>query len=427
VRYKLRLKIVLLVCLIVSNVFSQVNYEEYFNGKTLRFDFYHSGNKSTEEIIFSKMKEEGDWSGSKKNLIDTLRYGNYFFELHDIASNKVIYSRGFSTLYQEWQTTEEAKQMNRIFEGSVVMPFPKIKTKIVIFRRDRNNNFISLFQHMIDPANYFIEKSITNKYPNFIVHSSGDPSEKLDIVFIPDGYSKEEMKKFKDDCSRMSGYLFDYSPFDKLKDKINIWGVEAPSDESGTDIPGKNIWVNTQLNSSFYTFDSERYLMTSSYFKVKDIAANAPYDQIYILVNTDKYGGGAIYNFYSLTCVDNKLTKQVFIHEFGHGLAGLADEYGNDNTYQDMYPTDIEPWEVNLTTLVNFESKWKNMIDTNTPIPTPSTDEYKNQVGVFEGGGYVAKGVYRPTFNSLMNSFSSNEFNEICKKALINVVNFYSE
>jgi hypothetical protein len=167
--------------------------------------------------------------------------------------------------------------------------------------------------------------------------------------------------------------------------------------------------------------------MTTNYYAVKDFAANAPYDQIYVLVNTSKYGGGSVYNYYSLTAVDNKFSKQVFVHEFGHGLVGLADEYGNDNTYQNMYPLDIEPWEPNLTTLVNFEVKWKSLIEPETPIPTPVENKYKDKIGVFEGGGYVAKGVYRPTFNSIMNSFASNEFNQVCKDAIQKVINLYSE
>jgi hypothetical protein len=264
-------------------------------------------------------------------------------------------------------------------------------------------------------------------YPYFMVHYSGKSSEKLDIVFIPEGYTKDEMGKFNKDCKRLSSVLFNHSPFKENENKINIWGVEAPSNESGTDIPGKGIWKNTLLNTKFYTFDTERYLMTSNYFAVRDIAANAPYDQIYILVNTNKYGGGAIYNFYSETAVDNERSDYIFVHEFGHGLGGLADEYGNDKTYEDMYPLDTEPWEPNITTLVNFESKWKNMIEPGTPIPTPEEEKYKNKIGVFEGGGYVGKGVYRPTMNSIMNSFTTTEFNEVCKDAIKRIINFYSE
>lgn len=416
----------LLLCFVIT-VNAQIKFDDYFDDQTLRFDFYHTGDRATEVISFDKMVKEGQWSGSKKNLIDNFGYGNYFFKVFDTASNQLIFSRGFSTLYQEWQTTEESKTTLRSFSGSVVLPFPKKNNRIEIYKRDRQNIFVRKFEYTVDPKNYFIISERIKPFDNFKVHYSGDPSSKLDIVFIPEGYSKTEMEKFHNDCARFAGYLFDYSPFQENKEKINIWGIEAPSSESGTDIPGKNIWKQTLLNSRFYTFDSERYLMTTDYHTVRDIAANAPYDQIYILVNTDKYGGGAVYNYYSMTGVDNKAANQVFVHEFAHGLAGLADEYGNDNTYQNMYPIDVEPWEPNLTTMVDFDSKWKNLIEPGTPIPTPVEDKYKNKIGVFEGGGYVAKVVYRPTFNSIMNSFTSNEFNQVCKDVLINLINQYSE
>lgn len=419
-------RLLVLFFLSYITISAQIEYDDYFTGKTLRLDFYHTGNKDSEIISFEKLVEEGKWSGSKKNLIDDLNFGYYFVKVYD-TTNTLVYSRGFSTLYQEWQTTEEAKTVTRTFEGSVIMPFPKAKVKVEIDKRDRKNNFEKKFEKAIDPDNYFIVQEKIKPYNNFKVHYSGDPSVKLDIAFIPEGYTKDEMEKFHKDCEKFAGYLFEYSPFKENEDKINIWGVEATSNESGTDIPGKGIWKQTLLNTKFYTFDSERYMMTTGYFTVRDIAANAPYDQIYILVNTSKYGGGSIYNFYNETAVDNNLSKQIFIHEFAHGLAALADEYGSDDTYQNMYPLDVEPWEANLTTLVNFGSKWKNLVEPEIPIPTPSDDKYKNKIGVFEGGGYVAKGVYRPTFNSLMNSFSSNEFNQVCKDVLQKVINFYSE
>jgi len=422
------LKELLLVFLfLIVTVNAQVKYEDYFTDNTLRLDFYHTGNKTTETLSFEKLVEEGEWSGQKNNLIDKFGYGNYFLKVFDNSTKTLIFSRGFSTLYQEWQTTEEAKNTLRSFSGSVLMPYPKEKIIVEIYKRDRRNNFEKKFEREVDPKDYFIVKEKIKSFNNFKVHYSGDPFSKLDIVFIPEGYTKDEMNKFHYDCKRFTGFLFDYTPFKENKDKIDIWGIEALSNESGTDVPGKNVWKNTLLNSHFYTFDSERYLMTTDYFTVRDVAANAPYDQIFLMVNTSTYGGGGVYNFYSMTCVDNKVANQVFVHEFAHGLAGLADEYGNDPTYQDMYPPDIEPWEPNLTTLVNFESKWKYLIETGTPIPTPPDDKYKNKIGVFEGGGYVAKGVFRPTYNSIMNSFKSNEFNQVCINVLQKIINYYSE
>lgn len=217
---------------------------------------------------------------------------------------------GFSTLFMEWQTTEEAKTVKKSFEGSVRFPFPKSKATLEIYRRDKRGNFVKKLEYNIDPQSYFIVKEMKYKFPNFKVHYSGNSNQKLDIVFVPEGYTKDEMGKFKKDCERLSKALFSYEPFSNYENSINIWGVEAESKDSGTDIPGENVWKNTIMSSNFYTFDSERYLMTTNYFDVRDIAANAPYDQIYIIVNTSKYGGGAIYNYYSLTGADHKLVDR---------------------------------------------------------------------------------------------------------------------
>jgi hypothetical protein len=236
------------------------------------------------------------------------------------------------------------------------------------------------------------------------------------------------MNSFRKDCERFAGYLFNSSPFGENKDKFNIWGIEAPSAESGTDIPKEDIWKKTLVNSTFYTFDLERYLMTYDNKTLRNIASNAPYDQIYILVNSDKYGGGAIYNHYSVCVNNNKYSEFVFVHEFGHGFASLADEYyTSDVAYKDFYPLDVEPTDPNLTTLVDFDSKWKDLVDEKTPIPTPDTDEYKNKVGAFEGGGYMEKGIYRPTHDCTMKSIAIDNFCPVCKRAIQQMINFYSE
>jgi len=413
--------------LFASTCFAQVEFDKYFENKSLRLDFYHTGDKNSEMISFDKCLIEPYYAGPHKNLIDPYEYGYYFYKVFDLASNQVIYSRGFSTLFQEWQTTEEAKTVKKSFSGSIILPFPKAKVRVELYRRNKMNEFVKLFEYNVNPKDYFISPERSKVYPNFKVHYSGEPSKKLDIVFIPEGYTKDQMEDFKKDCQRCAEYFFNYAPFKDNKDKINIWGVEAPSEESETDIPGKGIWKKTILNSNFYTFDSERYLMTSDFHSVRDVAANAPYDQIYILVNTSKYGGGAIYNFYSMTAAKNNMAKQILVHEFAHGLAGIADEYEGDPTYQDMYPPGVEPWEVNLTTLVHFEKKWKDLLDKDTPVPTPKTAENKNKLGVYEGGGYVSKGVYRPTMDSMMNTFKSTEFNIVCIRAMQKIIDFYTE
>jgi len=420
-------KLILLLFVISFSANAQVLFDDYFLNKTLRIDFYHTGAAEKEIISFDELIEEPFWGGSKINLVDTFFFGNYYLNVNDLKTGKLIYSRGFSTLFQEWQTTDEAKTVEKTLNGSAVIPFPKDSIEFSILRRDKENVFQEKFTMKIYPDNYFIKKENRHKTESFKVHYSGEPNEKLDIVFIAEGYSADEQRKFRKDCQDYAATLFKYSPFKENEEKINVWGVAAVSEDSGADIPADSIWKKTALNSSYYTFDSERYLMVTDYQTLRDYAANVPYDQIYILVNSDKYGGGAIYNFYSLGITGNKKAERVFIHEFGHGLAGLADEYVDLGTYNEYYNLNVEPWEANITTLVNFEKKWKKFVDEETPVPTPDEEKYYDKLGAFEGAGYVPEGVYRPTHNSIMRALNTDKFNLPSLKALEAIINFYAE
>jgi hypothetical protein len=422
------MKFILLSLLFSTIILPQNKFEDLFENKTLRFDYFHTGNKDTSFISFDEMIEEPLWGGSRVNLVDTFDYGAYKFFVYDEKSNQLIYSRSYSTLFHEWQTTDEALKTFKSFSETVVLPFPKNLSRLEIYRRDKKNKLVKSFEFKIDPKNYFIKKERRLEYPNFSVLKSADPSEAVDVVIIPDGYTKEEMDLFKKDCERFTGYLFNATPFKENKNKFNIWGVEAPSAESGTDIPADGVWKKTILNTTFYTFDLERYCMTSDNKSVRDVAANAPYDQIYILVNSDKYGGGAIYNHYSVCVNKNPYEEYVFVHEFGHGFGFLADEYySSDVAYNDFYPLDVEPLEKNLTTLVNFDSKWKDKIKEDVPVPTPNDKKFKDILGVFEGGGYMTKGIYRPEYDCSMKSATVDNFCEVCKEAITEMIKFYSE
>ena len=422
------MKVIFLLLLFISISYSQINFNDYFEDKTLRLDYFHTGDSLNDFYSFDELIEEPYWGGSKVNLIDKFNYGRYKFEVYDKASNTLIYSRGYSTIFNEWQTTKEAKHTSKTFSETVVLPFPKKPVLVVFYAANRKNEWIKKFEYEVDPENYFIKTERVYECRIFEVLKSGDPSVKVDIVIIPEGYRWLEMEKFKDDCNRFSGYLFNSSPFRENKERFNIWGIEAPSMESGTDIPKEDIWKKTVVNSSFYTFDLERYLMTYDNKTLRNIASNAPYDQIYVLVNSDKYGGGSIYNHYSMSVTKNKYFEFIVTHEFGHGFASLADEYyTSDVAYQDFYPLDVEPTDPNLTTLVDFDSKWKDLVVDGTPIPTPDTNEFEDKVGTFEGGGYMEKGIFRPTHDCTMKSIKVDNFCPVCKRAIQLIIDFYSE
>ena len=416
----------LLLTVVSINAFAQ--FDNYFIDKTLRMDYYHSGNHNEDFYSFDEIIEEPFWGGSKTNLIDTFEYGKYYLKVFSLKNDSLIYSRGYSTLFGEWQTTAESKEMWRTYSETVVFPYPKDSVRVELYSRNWDGKFEKKFVHIINPDSRYIKRGRRLVYPTFRSRNSGEQANKVDIVILPEGYTKDEMGKFIEDCNRFAKDVFTFSPFKENKDKFNVWGVLAPSVDSGPDIPVDTVWNNTILNSGFYTFESERYLMTTDNKSVRDLAANAPYDQIYILVNTDKYGGGAIYNHYNVSVMKNESSAQIIVHEFGHGFASLADEYYDSSTgYDDFYNLEIEPYEANITTLVDFDSKWKSMIEKRTPVPTPDKKKFYDRVGAFEGGGYVAKGVYRPMHDCLMKTFNDDKFCPVCSGAIQKMIDFYTE
>ncbi len=420
-------KLLVFICFIVVAQAGFAQFDRYFTDKTMRIDYFHGGNDSSDEYFFDELLSEPFWGGSKTNLIDTLKYGDYMFEVVDPKENTVIYSRGYSTLFREWQTTSEARKVKKTFSETVVFPFPKKDVRVDFYGRDKKGELQKKFEYLVDVGSYFIKPERRLENPSFDVQISGDPANKVDIIILPDGYTNDELGLFIKDCSDFASHLFSFEPYAQNKDKFNIRGVLATSDQSGSDIPADNIWKKTILNTSFYTFDSERYCMSSDNKSIRDLAANAPYDQIYILVNNPKYGGGAIYNHYSVSVNSNQMAAKIFIHELGHGFAGLGDEYYNsDVAYSDFYSKDVEPWEPNLTTLVDFDKKWKNMIGEDIPVPTPANEKFNGKIGVFEGGGYAARDVYRPSIDCLMNTFNGDKFCKVCNNSIQQMIDFYT-
>ena len=405
------------------SVWSTPVFETFFTNEVLRFDYYLSGNDSTATVLQGEIKKEKMWGGSHNYLIDSVNFGTYRFRVFDENSGNLIFSKGFSPLFQEWQTTAEAKVINRAFYQVIRFPFPKKSVILKIEKRKFNGQFSEISSTIINPDNYFIinESSINTRVEK--IQYYGEPYRKIDIAILAEGYTKSEMKKFVKDAKRLTETLFAVEPFSKMKEYFNIYAVKTPSIESGTDVPGEHIFCNTLFNSTYYTFDISRYLTTSDMKTIHDMAAVAPYDQIYILVNSSRYGGGGFYNFVNVCTSDHKLSPKVFVHEFGHGFGGLGDEYyTSEVAYNDYYNLKVEPWEPNLSTMVNFASKWKNMIEASTPVPTPRNGKYASKVGAFEGGGYIAKGMYSPMENCIMKSNEASGFCPVCEKTIVETI-----
>lgn len=400
---------------------SEIEYGKFFTGNTMRYDFHHAGNNLYEEYYFDRVIREGIWAGSEASLINPFDYGEQMFRIIDAESGKVIYKNNYCTLFNEWQTTPEAAATKRSFPESVIFPEPKSNFTIEFFARNKKSKeWEKKYSQNVDVSDFNIQKSLA-RYEACDIHIGGDIAHSLDIVLLPDGFTDEEKEKFLASCRMWSDALFSYAPFTQNKHRINIRAVWAPSLENGISMPGNGKWVNSLLGTRFFTFNSERYQMTEEFQKVRDVAANAPYESIFILTNTDKYGGGGIYNHYGLGSAGKTgRTGEVYVHEFGHSLMGLGDEYiEKGNTVSALYPEGKEPWEANLTRLVKFEGKWENMIDKNTPIPTTVAEGSAEKdwvIGIYEGGGYLEKGIYRGWPECMMKALT--DFCPVCQKAI---------
>lgn len=406
-------------------------FDSLFYHHSLRMDVYHVGTATEDAYEFDKFSVEQYWAGPESNLIDKFEYGSNIVRVYDVQSQTLIYSRGYCSLFAEWQVFGASAQSPEArYPESVSIPLPKKKVVIEISERDKEGNFAPVFSKEYIPAEGDLNITRKNTYPVYNAVLNGSPFEKVDIVVIPDGYTEEEMDKFKSDCDKLVGVLATFEPFKSHVTDFNVRAVLAPSQDSGTDIPHDKVFKNTVLNTGFDTFGIDRYCMTEDFFAVKDVASAVPYDQIYILVNSTVYGGGGIYNYYSLSTAGNMSSAKVIIHEFGHAFAGLGDEYayGDDPATEedDFYHSHIEPWEPNITTLHDFSKKWERMLEKDTPVPTPLEKRYIQKTGVFEGAGYTTTGVYRPAVDCLMNSFKGDTFCEVCADAIERMIGFYT-
>ena len=411
----------------IKPVLPAIDFEEWFTDGVMRLDLIFSGSADETTYALEGIRKEEFYSGSRTHLIDPFDYGDHLLRVRDSKTGALLYSYTYCTLFREWQTTAEAGRMQRAFPHVIRFPWPKEEVTVEILDRDRDGDFHISWTQEVNPGSFYADPGNPLKFETVDVEIHGSPDKKVDLLFIAEGYTRDEMDKFLEDVERSADYIFSEEPFKSNRRAFNIRAVKSCSEDSGTDIPGEAIWKNTVVNSSFYTFGIERYMTTLDHKSVCDVASNAHYDQIYILVNTDKYGGGGIYNFYSISAADNEASRAVVIHEFGHSFGGLADEYFNSAVaYSDFFNLEAEPWNPNLTTLVEFDSKWSAMVGENVPVPTPPEGKFSETVGVYEGGGYVARGVFRPMIDCRMHT-NDAEFCPVCQKALKHMIMRYTE
>lgn len=420
-------------------------FEKYFENKTLRLDYVFAGTNRTQQIFFEQACSSPYWAGRRQRLTEMPLRGNGQIVLKDHATGQQLYVHTFSTLFQEWQATEEATKVQKSFETSYNVPFPKQPVDVTVTLTDSHNKVVAEFTHTVDPQDILIRPLGDNGIPYQYIWK-GKPSPNadcVDLAIVAEGYTKEQMGKFYADCQRVVEALFSHEPFTSLKERFNIVAVASESMDGGPSIPHEGQWRNTAVGVHYDTFYIDRYLMTQDIHRLYDLLSGVPFEHIIVLVNSATYGGGGIYNQLTVTTSDHPTFSQVLVHEFGHAYGGLGDEYFYDDAYESIYPDDTEPWEPNLTTLVDFGSKWQDMLPEGTAVPTlPARipdfhdlqteedrrllNEATQRVGVFEGGGYQSKGVYRPAQECRMKINEVEDFCPVCSRAIRRITEFYT-
>ena len=382
--------------------------------KTLRVDYIFSGTDKSVEISLDEMSSFDGWAGRRVNLTEVPVRGNGQICMTDFHTGDTLYRQSFSTLFQEWQTTEEATKVRKSFENVYLLPMPAGKAKVRVELYDFWGNMAASLAHVVDPDDILIRKIVPEAPQHQYLMKNGSPEDKIDVAIVAEGYTSSESGKFYEDARIAMDAILSHEPFGQYKDRFNFIAVALESEDSGVSVPGEGAWRNTALKAHFNTFYMDRYLTTLRLKNMHDRLSGIPYEHIVILANTDTYGGGGIYNSYTLTTAHHPAFKPVVVHEFGHSFAGLADEYYYDDQYVEFYYPDSEPWEQNITTLADFESKWKDMLD-------------DGKAELLEGAGYQSKGVYRPAKDCRMHTNGAEGFCPVCQRALSRVIEFYTE
>jgi hypothetical protein len=459
-----------------STVAAQGLYPALFTEKTMRVDYYHTGG-GQEVFALDQVVADGPWAGSRTQLIDTTNLGPYFFEVIDCKTNQVIYSRGFASVYGEWETTDEARQgLHRSFHESLRFPWPKQPVQVVVKKRDRANAFREVWSTVVDPASRFVNAALLRPAGKvWTVFENGPAAAKVDLLILGDGYAEADLPKFHADVKRMVDKLFATEPFKSRKSDFNVRAIDLPTPQSGVNRPRTADFRRTTLGVTYNVFDSERYALSLDNRSLRNLASQAPYDFLEILINEAQYGGGGIFNDHATAAVDTAFAEYIFVHEFGHHFAGLGDEY---YTAPVSYQTGgveerPEPWEPNVTALQNpADLKWKDLVDPKTPLPTPWEKEayetrsreiqarrvalrashapesemnrlfteernwsspflagmtYSHKVGAFEGASYEPKGLYRPEADCIMFTRDEVGFCRVCQRAISRIIDLYSK
>jgi len=387
------------------------HFQQHFCDSTLRLDYIFAGDTASQHIFVDQLSMTPRWYGRRQHLDQLPLAGNGQLTVTSVRSGDTLYCHSFSTLFQEWLATDEAKHTPKSFENVFLVPYPRETVNITVQLRDYHNRVTARLTHQVRPDDILIRQPQQHT-PYVTLQQADDTTRCIHIAYVAEGYTQEQMPQYLDDCRTAMDALFQHEPFTSLRQRFNVIALLSPSADTDVSQPGRHIWRNTALDSHFDTFYSERYLTTLHLKRLHDVLAGTPYEHIIILANTSHYGGGGIYNSYNLSYTRGKYFRPVVVHEFGHSFGGLGDEY-NYGDEDPMYFADTEPWEPNLTTHPE-QPKWQNLIDL-------------HQAGIVEGGGYLSKGVWRGLEDCRMRTNQHPDFCPVCQQALRRLIQFYTE
>ena len=389
------------------------DFEQFFSDSTLRLDYIFAGDVNQQYIYVDQLSKSHRWYGRRHRLAELPLAGNGQITVFDKMTGTVIYRHSFSTLFQEWLATDEAKHTKKSFENVFLIPYPQQPVRIKVELRDYHDKVTAELVHEVDPRDILIRQLQRKKEAPYItLQQAADTTCCIHIAYVAEGYTAEQMDQYLDDCHVAMEALFEHEPFKTLRNRFNVIALCSPSHDSDVSQPGKGVWRNTALASHFDTFYMTRYLTTLHLKQLHDWLAGTPYEHIIVLANTAHYGGGGIYNSYNLSYTRGKHFRPVVVHEFGHSFGGLGDEYPYGDS-DPMYFADTEPWEPNLTTTTKKPAKWQNLIDA-------------GKAGLIEGGGYLSKGVWRGQEDCRMRTNEHPDFCPVCQQALTKLIDFYT-
>ena len=404
------------------------DFKKYFRDETLRIDYTLTGNVASQGIALDGMSRMPGWYGKRAHMTEVPVRGAAEVTMQLASTGEIIYRQAFSTLFQEWLDLPDAQRQPKSFECVQLLPMPRDSVVVRVTLFNPRHEPCATIEHGVNPNDYTLRR-IGEKAPSYVVlNEPADPALAINIAFVAEGYTQEQMNDYLADCRNGVEGLFSYEPFKSLRNRFRVIAVCTPSHDSGPSIPSEGIWHETTLGSSFDTFGMDRYLTTLRMKRMHDLLAGTPYEHIIVMVNTDKYGGGGIYNSMNLLMTKHKKFIEVLVHEFGHSFAGLADEYAYEGEEMNDFPRDVEPWAPNITTLTDFDAKWKDMLPEKLALEIGhTTDDNLDTatLGLYEGAGCCLKGVYRPCPNCMMRTLKVPIFCPVCRRAITQVINWY--